>query len=58
MRMDRREFLTLAAALASSTLVEAQTTPPPPTWGGPVIDTHLHLRDGLDASTSTCRAAG
>ena len=44
--------------MASSTLVEAQTTPPPPTWGGPVIDTHLHLRDGLDANYQHLQGCG
>jgi predicted TIM-barrel fold metal-dependent hydrolase len=49
MSMDRREFLGTAAALAGSlSLVSAQEAAP--AWGGPVIDTHLHLRSGVDAN--------
>ena len=58
MRFDRREFLTVAAALASSTLVEAQNDTAAPTWGGPVIDTHLHLREGLDGNYQHLQGCG
>ena len=50
MRIDRRAFLTVTAALASASLLDAQTPDQAPSWGGPVIDTHLHLRDGLDSN--------
>jgi uncharacterized protein len=49
MIMDRREFLGTAAAWAGSmSLASAQEAAP--SWGGPVIDTHLHLRNGVDAN--------
>ena len=31
---------------------------PAPHWGGPVVDTHLHLRDGLDANYVHCQGCG
>ena len=60
MKVDRREFLaaaaSLASALASSSV--AQSGDPAPDWGGPVVDTHLHLRDGLDANYVTLQGCG
>ena len=49
MRIDRREFLAAAAALAAIPALDAQT-PDVPDWGGPVLDTHLHIRPGPDAN--------
>lgn len=45
--MNRREFLAATALTAASTTLRAQ----PPTsseWGGPILDIHSHLRQGLD----------
>jgi uncharacterized protein len=57
MPIDRREFLGAAAALAwSATLRGEQGAAPAaspgasPDWGGPVLDTHLHLRNDVDAN--------
>ncbi len=41
--MNRRQFL---AAAAAAPALRAQA----PQWGSPVLDTHLHLRKGLDAN--------
>ena len=48
MMTTRRQFLGAAAALASASVLDADAGAP--NWGGPVIDTHLHLRRGLDAN--------
>src|SRR5437870_11786232 len=51
--IDRRQFLgALAATLAAPGIrkdTKAQSTTPP-LWGGPVLDIHSHLRQGLDAN--------
>lgn len=44
--MERRQFLTIAAAAAASRALRADAAPD---WGGPVLDTHLHLRADADA---------
>jgi predicted TIM-barrel fold metal-dependent hydrolase len=57
MKMDRREFLATAAALASASALGAQADPPPQ-WDGPVLDTHLHLRNGVDANYTHMQGCG
>jgi len=54
----RREFLAAAAGLASAVALGAQSGDPAPDWGGPVVDTHLHLREGLDANYKHCQGCG
>ena len=52
--MQRRTFLTsVAAAAAASRLTHAQ-----PSWGGPVVDTHLHLRRDADACFTHMQGCG
>jgi uncharacterized protein len=43
--MDRRHFLKSTAAVLAAGRAFAQTAPD---WGGPVLDTHLHLRKNPD----------
>jgi predicted TIM-barrel fold metal-dependent hydrolase len=47
--VDRREFLGTAVGLVGSVGL-AGVQEAPPDWGGPVLDTHLHLRNGVDAN--------
>ncbi len=55
--ISRRGFLgTLAAAAAVAPHLQAQTSAPD--WGGPVMDTHLHLRPGLDACMTHMKGCG
>ena len=53
--MQRRSFLKASLAAASVSRVEAD---PPPTWGGPVLDTHLHLRADPDACFAHMQGCG
>jgi uncharacterized protein len=55
--VDRRTFVgsILGAAAAASKLV-AQADPPQ--WGGPVLDTHLHLRSDADACFTHMQGCG
>lgn len=43
--MQRRSFLRVLASTAVAATLDAQSKP---TWGGPVLDTHLHLRPNPD----------
>ncbi|MGJ5814271.1 amidohydrolase family protein [Paludibaculum fermentans] len=53
--MQRRNFLaTLLPAAAASRL----TAQPEQSWGGPVLDTHLHLRADADACFTHMRGCG
>ncbi|WP_321473883.1 amidohydrolase family protein [uncultured Paludibaculum sp.] len=54
--MHRRTFLTtiLPAAAATSQL----TAQPEPQWGGPVLDTHLHIRADADACFTHMQGCG
>jgi uncharacterized protein len=45
--MERRKFLNALAAAVSAPVLRSQ--PAAPNWGGPVLDTHLHLRGDADA---------
>lgn len=48
--IDRRTFLQSAVAVAATSSLWART-PAPSEWGEPVLDTHFHLRQGLDANS-------
>src|SRR5215831_7399996 len=47
--MNRREFLATAAVVTASPMLRAQS-PVSSEWGGPILDIHSHLRQGLDAN--------
>src|SRR5262249_16090627 len=47
--MNRREFLAPAAVVTASPMLRAQS-PVSSEWGGPILDIHSHLRQGLDAN--------
>ena len=54
--MQRRLFLqSLLSAAATAPLAKAQTDLP---WGGPVLDTHLHLRADADACFTHMQGCG
>src|SRR5215468_10275732 len=54
--MQRRTFLTsILAASASAPRLQAQQDTP---WGGPVLDTHLHLRRDADACFTHMQGCG
>ena len=53
--MQRRTFL--GTALASS-IVPVLRSQPAPVWGGPVLDTHLHLRRDPDACFTHMQGCG
>src|SRR5215471_112662 len=54
--MQRRTFLTsILAASASAPRLQAQQDTP---WGGPVLDTHLHLRADADACFTHMQGCG
>ena len=48
MQLDRREFLGALALATAATESGAQTAPS--SWGGPVLDCHLHLRGDGEAN--------
>src|SRR5262245_47449173 len=55
--MNRRQFLGMAAAAAAcvySRAIEATQNE----WGGPVLDIHSHLRQGLDANMTHMEGCG
>ncbi|MDX2031612.1 MAG: hypothetical protein SF339_13135 [Blastocatellia bacterium] len=47
--INRRAFLQSAVAAAAVSNLRAQT-PASSEWGGPILDTHFHLRQGPDAN--------
>ena len=47
--INRRQFLKSTAAFAAFSTLHPQTSPTNE-WGGPVLDIHSHLRQGLDAN--------
>lgn len=53
--MQRRQFLTTLAAAAAASRLRAQSDSP---WGGPVLDTHLHLRANADACWTHMQGCG
>jgi Predicted metal-dependent hydrolase of the TIM-barrel fold len=55
--MDRRRFL--KSAVVSAGVVAAHLhAQSPPDWGGPVLDTHLHLRANADACFTHMQGCG
>src|SRR5215831_6658123 len=52
--MQRRTFLTSILAAAAQQLRAENDTP----WGGPVLDTHLHLRANADACFTHMQGCG
>ena len=55
--MQRRTFLqSILPAAAAAQYLTAQTAPP--SWGGPVLDTHLHLRQDADACWTHMQGCG
>ena len=47
--INRRQFLAATAALGVTSILRAQN-PTASEWGGPVLDIHVHLRQGVDAN--------
>src|SRR5688572_13242966 len=47
--MNRREFLATAAVATAGSRLRAQN-PSSSEWGGPVLDIHSHMRQGVDAN--------
>jgi len=56
--MNRRTFLGSAVAAAAATTVCGQAENGPPEWPGPVIDTHHHLRQDIDANVAHINGCG
>jgi predicted TIM-barrel fold metal-dependent hydrolase len=59
--MHRRDFLTAAAAvIGQAALARGQdaASAAPLDWGGPVVDTHLHLRNSVDANHTHMAGCG
>jgi predicted TIM-barrel fold metal-dependent hydrolase len=55
--IDRRQFLGALAATLAAVDTKAQSTTAP-LWGGPVLDIHSHLRQGLDANMVHLQGCG
>jgi predicted TIM-barrel fold metal-dependent hydrolase len=55
--IDRRQFLGALAATLAAVNTKAQSTTAP-LWGGPVLDIHSHLRQGLDANMVHMQGCG
>src|SRR5689334_19376689 len=53
--MERRTFLTSLVAAAAAPRLRAQSDV---NWGGPVLDTHLHLRPNADACYTHMQGCG
>jgi predicted TIM-barrel fold metal-dependent hydrolase len=53
--MNRRTFLNTAIAAAAASRLRAQTET---TWGGPVLDTHLHIRADADTCFTHMQGCG
>jgi hypothetical protein len=53
--MDRRTLLTAALAAAAAPALRSDNSP---LWGGPVLDTHLHLRRDPDACFTHIQGCG
>jgi predicted TIM-barrel fold metal-dependent hydrolase len=56
-RLDRREFLGSVVAVAATAGLTAQDQPDP-SWGGPVLDIHLHLRPNIESNFAHIEGAG
>ena len=57
MRVTRREILQTAAAVTGASTLGAQSDSPPD-CGGPVLDTHLHLRGTPDGNYTHVQGCG
>jgi predicted TIM-barrel fold metal-dependent hydrolase len=55
--IDRRQFVGALAATLAAVKTKAQSTTAP-LWGGPVLDIHAHLRQGLDANMVHLQGCG
>ena len=55
--INRRQFLGAMAATLAAVDTKAQSTTAP-LWGGPVLDIHFHLRQGLDANMIHMQGCG
>ncbi len=55
--ISRRELLATVAVAAWGSRLEAQGEPPPD-WGGPIVDTHLHLRGTVDGNHTHMQGCG
>lgn len=55
--MQRRTFLKSTLLAAAGSQIRAQSAPAP-SWGGPVVDTHLHLRRDADACFTHMQGCG
>src|SRR5579883_1156565 len=53
--MQRRTFLTTIMAAGAASQLRSQGEP---MWGGPVLDTHLHLRPNADACFTHMEGCG
>lgn len=53
--MERRTFVNSLLAAGAAPFVQAQAVPD---WGGPVLDTHLHLRKDADACFTHMQGCG
>jgi len=54
--MERRRFVkALLGAAVTAPYLQAQSAPD---WGGPVLDTHLHLRKDADACFTHMQGCG
>src|SRR3569623_1885827 len=54
--MERRRFL--GAMLATAASIRSLQSQSAPDWGGPVLDTHLHLRANADACFTHIQGCG
>ena len=54
--MERRQFL--SATLAATASIRSLQSQAAPDWGGPVLDTHLHLRANADACFTHIQGCG
>jgi len=55
--INRRQFLGAMAATLAAVDTKAQSTTAP-LWGGPALDIHFHLRQGLDANIIHMQGCG
>jgi uncharacterized protein len=55
--INRREFLAMVGMSAASSMLRAQN-PLSSEWGGPILDIHSHLRQGVDANMTHMEGCG
>ena len=56
--INRREFLESALAIGAVARLGGQGLAAPPSWGGPVLDVHLHLRQSADGNFNHIEGSG